>query len=241
MTGLLDQLDALQREFNARVIEDPILGGIVDGSISRAELIAVYREIWHCARQTPVVLGIAARSFELLGSEDPRFAGPEYARFKTPLYRALERELWEHSAEERGHDDWMLGDLVALGDDAAAVRGSSPGPAMAAYIACFQHAARGPAPLGVAGQAFILEGVGVQLWGDAVETLIARSPIPEIADAVVFLRRHAVIDVEHCARARERLARLEDPRDRAAIVYNARATVESWGRIGHDILRRRAA
>jgi hypothetical protein len=108
---------------------------------------------------------------------------------------------------------------------------------MAAYVAGFRHAAHSPTPLGVAGQAWILEGISERRWTIAVPNLLARSKIPGIDRAVSCLALHAEADIGHCARARARLARITDPRDQTAILHNARLTIETWGLVGREIVR----
>lgn len=135
----------------------------------------------------------------------------------------------------------MQADLAALDFSAAQLQRSTPGAAMAAYVAGIRHAASSPTPAGVAGRAWILEGISERRWGLAVERLLSRSRIPGIGEAVSCLALHAEADIGHCERARARLRRIEDPRDQTAILHNARWTIKTWGLVGHEILRREAS
>jgi len=235
---ILNELDCLQDLFISRLRADPLFGALIEGTISQAHLCAVYQEIWHCVCETPRSLAAAAKTLSLYRSSGARFSGEEFARFRTPFYGAILEELETHAREERGHDDWMMSDLVALGADAEAVRRSQPGPAMSAYLAVFRHAAVGRTPLGVSGQAYMLEGLGPLLWAKTVENLRRRSNIPNIAQAVYCLASHAEVDRHHREEARRRLVGFTDRRDYDAIVFNARATIDTWGGLSFDIIRR---
>jgi len=109
---------------------------------------------------------------------------------------------------------------------------------MSAYLAVFRHAAVGRTPLGVSGQAYMLEGLGPLLWAKTVENLRRRSNIPNIAQAVYCLASHAEVDRHHREEARRRLVGFTDRRDYDAIVFNARATIDTWGGLSFDIIRR---
>lgn len=238
MSDLIEDLDDLLRELVSRLEGDPVFGRLMDGTISRRHLVYLYTQIWHCLGVSTPALRAAGDSIARYGGDDPRFSGEAFARFKTPLYETLSAELRAHGQEEAGHDDWMCDDLVALGVPAAEVARSARGPAMSAYVAGIWNAALGPAPLGVAGQAYMLEGISELCWVRATSNLVAARRIPGIEHAVFCLREHGELDVGHCAKARSRLRRITDPRDQAAIVFNARLTIETWGRIGHEALCR---
>jgi hypothetical protein len=237
MNDFIDQLEQIEHQFIARLKGDPVVSRLLAGTISRPHLVAFYTQIWHCVRETPPALGNAARSMKLYAGDDPRFAGPAFARFKSEAYRELIDEMSRHEREEEGHDDWMMSDLNALGVSAEEVRNSRPLPSMAAYVATIRHASLGPAPVGVWGQAYVLEGVSAKLWAGAVKNLVERSGIPNVENAVYCLKQHAITDVGHRGEDQARLRLFTDPEDRAAIVFNARATHESWGRVGQDIVR----
>ncbi len=241
MRDFMVRLEQLLDEFVARLDADPVFGSLINGTITAPRLTRVYEQIWHCLKSSTPALRAAGDSIALYGTEDPAFAAEPFARYKTDLYRDLAGELRRHGDEESGHDDWMQADLAALDFSAAQLQRSTPGAAMAAYVAGIQHAASSPTPAGVAGQAWILEGISERRWGLAVERLLSRSRIPGIGEAVSCLALHAEADIGHCERARARLRRIEDPRDQTAILHNARWTIETWGLVGHEILRREAS
>lgn len=237
MSQLVPQLEAVLDQFNARLRADPVFAAMLNGTATREQLTWVYTQVWHCIQETPRALRAAAETIAAYASGDPRYAGEEYQRFKTPFYAGLLAEMREHSSEETGHDDWMKEDLVVLGVPAEEVERSRPAPAMAAYLAVLRHAARSRTPLGVWGQAYVLEGLTHTFWGPAADALVARAAITEIGKAVYCIRGHQKADVGHRAEAQRRLASLEDRRDQEAVLFNARATMETWGGLTHDLLR----
>lgn len=236
MSPLVPQLDAVIDEFMARMRRDPIFSAMLDGTVSKEHLIGVYTEVWHCIQETPRALAAAGQTIAAYASDDPAFAGEVYARFKGPIYAEMLKEFREHVSEETGHDDWMLTDLVALGVPEERVRASSPGRAMNAYLAVLRHTARSQTPIGVWGQAYVLEGLTHTFWEPALKAIRAKSIIPNIDNAAYCVDGHVVADRGHRAEARRRLALLDDPRDQEALLFNARATMETWGNLTHELL-----
>lgn len=238
MSTLVPQLDALLDSFVHDLEADPVFGAMAAGTLSRERLIGVYTEVWHCIQETPRALRAAAQTLQRIADDPVRYPGEEFERYRTPSYRALFAELGEHEHEETGHDDWMKTDLVRLGVAAEEVERSRPGPAMTAYLAVLRHTARSRTPIGVWGQAYMLEGLTARFWGPAADALVKAAAIPGIGDAVYCIRGHQVADVGHREEARRRLAALRDERDQEAILQNARATVQTWGQLGFDVLER---
>jgi pyrroloquinoline quinone (PQQ) biosynthesis protein C len=238
MSDIVVELDAIQDRFISELRGDPVFGAMMRGRVTREVLIAAYTEIWHCVRETPLALGQTARTIALYASDDPRFSGEQYARFKTPFYAEILAEMSGHSEEEIGHDHWTLSDIVNLGGDPEAVRRSQPRPAMAAYLAVFRHTAVSRTPVGVWGTAYVLEGLGELVDGPMAEALIKHSGIPNIEKAVWGLQGHAEADVGHREAARRRLRIFADHRDRESILRNAQTTAATWGGFGHDVLCR---
>ena len=237
MSDLVQRLDGLLDQFTSRLGRDPLFGAMLSGTIMREPLIGVYTEIWHCLRETPHALRAAGQSIALYAGAEPRYSGEEYARFKTPFYARLRAEFRHHTEEETGHDDWMKSDLCALGVPAEVTERSQPGPAMTAYLALIRHAARSRAPVGVWGQAYLLEGIASTFWPSVVRAMLSGARVPNIDAALSCIRGHLEADVEHRDEARRRLAALEHPHDQEAILFNARATIETWGELSQDVLR----
>jgi hypothetical protein len=238
MSQLVSQLDAILDDFRARMEDDPIFGAMLRGTASREHLAGVYGEVWHCIQETPRALSAAGQTLRKYAENPDRYPEEEFQRYRTPFFRALIAEFAEHTEEETGHDDWMKDDLGKLGVPAVDVERSQPGPAMTAYLAVLRHTARSRTPIGVWGQAYILEGLTHAFWAPAANAMVADGRIPRIADAVYCIRGHEVADLGHRKEAQRRLASLRDERDQEAVLQNARATVHTWGGLTLDILDR---
>ncbi len=240
MSDLIEQLEALSAQLAAQLEEDPVFGPLLRGTPTRAQLIGIYDEIRQGAKHVPAMLRAAGESMRLYGSDDARFADARWARFKTPYLQQMAKELAAHGDEESGHDAWLASDLGELGVSREALERSQPGPAAKAYIAMFWAAALSPTPVGVWGIAYVLESLGEKVAGRIVKNLIAHSQLPNIRNAVSFFGGHAESDVGHMDAARRRLRGFTDPADQEAVLLHARATLETWGRMGHDVYRQTA-
>ena len=237
MSNIIQQLDDMTRRLVAQLDADPVFGALLAGRSNVRHLIGIYDQIRHGAAQVPTHFRVAAESIRLYGSADPRFANARYERFKTPLYQEFADEIVRHAGEESGHDQWLADDLRALGVSNYELATSTPLPAAAAYLTQFRAAAVGPCPIGVWGIAYVLEGLGETIAGPIADNLRKFSGIANVDNAVSFFARHGEADVGHMEAARARLRRVASSEDLDAILFQARATLETWGRMGHDVAR----
>lgn len=148
-------------------------------------------------------------------------------------------------ADERGHDQFPLNDLTALGYSAAeVVRRVPPAPAAAALVAYAAQAIRGAEPVEFLGYIHAMERHVIRLspeWFAELERVL-----PEGVDATSGLRAHAAeLDTEHVEEAIAFFAGLPaDDRTRLAVgcyrttvVRNAptEAPEPSWDDLGRRL------
>jgi len=127
-----------------------------------------------------------------------------------PLGEFLER----HIPEERGHDQWLLDDIAALGADPEAVRRRVPVAAVAAMNGAqlwwIEHAH----PVALLGHAEVLEGTPPT--GEQLDEFERRTGVPP--ESLRFFRRHAVIDLRHREEIRATLDALPLSGEQEALV-----------------------
>jgi pyrroloquinoline quinone (PQQ) biosynthesis protein C len=202
----LQQRTAAER---SALLAVPAIRQTLAGQVTRARYAAFLREAYHHVKHTvPLLMACGSR------------LGPERARLRA----AVE----EYIAEERGHDEWILEDLRACGEDAEAVRHGTPSPAtelMVAYV--YDYVAR-VNPAGMFGMVHVLEGTSAALATRAAEAIARALHLP--SSAFSYLTSHGSLDQGHVAFF-ERTIEDFGAGDRNAVVHVARMVYRLYGDI----------
>lgn len=143
-----------------------------------------------------------------------------------PVAAPLERYLRAHAEEERGHDDWLLTDLAALGDtalgDTAATVAGEPPPSTARFVGAQYYWIEHHHPVALLGYIAVLES---NAPAPRLADHIASSGVPEASLRTV--RAHAELDDGHTADLFELLDALPlTPVLRRAVTTSALHTVD---------------
>jgi pyrroloquinoline quinone (PQQ) biosynthesis protein C len=184
---------------------------LFDGVIDAESYAAWLAQTYHYVRWTQPLLARAGRQMKRMGK-----------------YPALAELLLQKSSEEHGHEQWLLADLKSLGWTRERVEHVQVRPAVAAYVAWNRFTAESSAPAAFLGTAYVLEYLSVHRAGLAAEQLITRAAIPNIQQAVSFLRGHADADGDHVDGLLSVLRSLTDRQEQAAILLSARTTRELY-------------
>ena len=206
----MDWTSALEDEARLLVEElelHPAARRLFDGSISKDGYITWLVQTYHYVQWTTPLLEQAGRRMKRLG--------------RNVLLGEL---LLQKASEERGHERWLLADLMNLGYSKRQVENTRPTRAVEAYITWNRFQAEAGSPTAFLGTAFVLEYLSVHRAGEAVERLLARDTIPNIHKAVTFLRGHAGADGAHVAELMAVLRTLTDPTEQSALLLSARNT-----------------
>lgn len=197
-------------EARAGLLSAPVIQACLRGEVAPASYTAFLREAYHHVRHT-VPLMRACRA--ALPARHGWLRGP----------------LDEYIVEEQGHEEWILDDLRACGEDAEAVRRGRPGHATEVMVAyAYDTIARGN-PLGFFGMVHVLEGTSVSLALIAADRIQQQLRLPDAAFS--YLRSHGTLDREHTAQFALLMDRVADPRDHADIVHAARAFYRLYGEV----------
>ena len=174
----------------------------------RAFLHDLYHIVWHFC---PVMATAAARCDERL--------------------REVRYELYERIAEEKGHEDWVLEDVAAVGGDLRAVRETPPSAPVQAMIGFNYYAAERVHPCSVLGMLYVLEVVA-SVYGGKVADSIARAIGRETAaGGFRFLSSHAAMDADHMAKLNVLLKTITDPAAQAAVLRSTRVNFHQFGQL----------
>jgi len=202
-------LKGIADQFYGQLRFKPVMKHFATGDVSRVEYVTFLRQSYHYVQATTPNLNAAAAS----------------VRQSSSSHRDdISARFLEHAADEQGHDEWILDDLEALGEDRAAVHDFQPCTAVRAYLAYSHHLARSRHAVALFGQAYVLEGGALESSDYMVRGLIEHSGIPNIADGVKYLRLHGEVDIEHVQALGRALDWVTEPEDQYAVRLAAEFT-----------------
>ena len=203
-----------QRTAGAReeLLAVPVIRDSLAGRITRTQYAAFLREAYHHVKHTvPLLMACGSR----LGDA------------RAPLRGAVE----EYIAEERGHEEWILDDLRACGEDAEAVRAGAPAPATELMVAYVHDYIARVNPVGMFGMVHVLEGTSSALATRAAQAIAQALRLPPAA--FTYLTSHGALDQEHVRFFQDTVNKLSGE-DQQSVVHVARMVYRLYG----DIFRR---
>jgi hypothetical protein len=171
-----EELERRTAAERAELLAAPAIADCLAGRVTRTRYVAFLRQAYHHVRHTVPLLEACAGRY-----------GVERA--------ALRAALAHYIAEESGHEQWILADLRACGDDPEAARRAPPAPAtelMVAYV--YDYIAR-IHPAGLFGMVHVLEGTSSALATRAAHSIAAALRLPPAAFS--YLSSHGALDQEH--------------------------------------------
>lgn len=205
---LVEQTDEARKAFerHARVVEACAQG--MDRERYLVFLRELYSMVWNF---NPISAAAAARL-------------PADLRF-------VQAFLYQHMAEEEGHDEWVLGDVAAIGGDVDAVRGSLNASAAAtqAFVG-FNYWQAESQPSAALGMLYALEMLA-SVYGEPLAEAQRERLFLDGDAGVSFLASHASADATHMEGLRVVLDQLEDEDAQAAIVNSVRVNYANLTRV----------
>jgi hypothetical protein len=141
-----------------------------------------------------------------------------------PVAAALVDYLAHHADEERGHDEWLLEDLEALGHDPREALEQIPSPRVASFVGAQYYWLRHSHPVSLLGHMAVVEGYPPQIgFADRLQHLTGH---PQ--DAFRALRRHERLDIRHRRELYETIDGLAlEPEHEALIGISALHTLDA--------------
>ena len=156
----------------------------------------------------------------------------------SPDDRRYQSALFEYIDEERGHEEWILEDIEALGGDPESVRQSAPRFPCKIMIGHAYYLVDHVSPYGLLGMVHVLEGMAVALAGDAVRAI--RKTMPGASDAgFKYLTTHGDLDVEH-TKLFKKLVNEMDQKHLPLVIESACDFYRLYGEIFRDLDIRRS-
>ena len=207
--AFFDELQQRTAAARGELLATPVINDCLAGRITRARYAAFLREAYHHVKHTvPLLMACGSR----LGEQ------------RAALRSAIEQYI----AEERGHEEWILDDLRACGEDPEAVRAGAPAPAtelMVAYV--YDYIAR-INPAGMLGMVHVLEGTSSALATRAAQAIARALRLPH--SAFTYLTSHGSLDQDHVEFFKGTIEGLT-AEDRSSTVHVARMVYRLYGDI----------
>ena len=222
----MEQLHALDETLDRlcdRLESDTPFKNLVDGKVDLDFYIRFLIQTYHYVRFTPYSLKLAA---------DSLYGHP------SPIYQSLRQRFKEHQADEEGHDQWVLNDLRNLGQDPGIVERVLPSDEVAAYNAYSKFVVKSSSPVAILGEAFMLEGISQRYGTSMAQNLARRSGIPNVANAVSFLKGHGHTDQGHMAELRHVLELISDEHDWESILLCAKVVSQLYAAMIDGLMAR---
>lgn len=203
---LVAQTEASRNEF----LSIPLLQHALRGEVTLEQYRAFLGQAYHHVRHTvPLLMGFG-------------YHLPQRLQW-------LQDAVIEYIEEEKGHEAWILDDIVACGGNAEAVSAEEPLPPTETMVACAHDVIRRRNPIGFFGMVFVLEGTSAQLATRAAAAIGQRLQLPQ--NAFSYLISHGLLDQEHVAFFRTLIDRLDAPEDQRALIRGANAFYRLYGDI----------
>ena len=138
--------------------------------------------------------------------------------------------LYDHMDEEKGHEQWVVNDLEAMGVRAEEVLAYKPTDFMLALNGYNYWAADRRHPCSVLGMLYALEVIS-SVYGGQMTTAISESLLLQGDRGISFISSHATLDAEHMAELRVILNTLHDEAAKDAIIESTIFNFHQFGRV----------
>jgi pyrroloquinoline quinone (PQQ) biosynthesis protein C len=208
---LLETTDLSRREFEAIPKMNSMLSRGLAIAEYRAFLHDLYYIVWHFC---PIMAAAASR------------CGDEF--------RQVREELYQRIQEEKGHENWVLEDLEAVGGNIARVRDHAPSAPVQCMLAFNYVCAERSHPCSVLGMLYCLEVVA-SAYASTLAQSIARALDRDMdGPGFKFLLSHSAMDQEHVAKLNVLMKTIEDPVAQDAIINATRVNFYQYGRDFHE-------
>jgi pyrroloquinoline quinone (PQQ) biosynthesis protein C len=214
---LVENSDAHRRAIET----SPRVQQMMHKGLALPEYLAFLRDLYHIVWHfCPIMAAAAARCGDAL--------------------RTVRYELYERIEEEKGHEDWVLEDIAALGGNvnagiAALGKGvAAPSAPVQAMIGFNYYAVERVHPCSVLGMLYVLEVVASVYGGKAADSIARAIGRDTAKGGFRFLSSHATMDVDHMAKLNVLLKTIEDPAAQAAVIASTQVNFHQFGQLFSD-------
>ncbi|WP_218312445.1 TenA family transcriptional regulator [Alteromonas antoniana] len=207
---LYERLQAETQAERAYLTESPIIKQCFTGDISLSDYTAFLTQAYHHVKHTVPLLMATGASL------------PEAKEW-------LREAVGEYIEEEMGHQEWILNDLAACGEDKEQVRRSQPAAATELMVAYAYDCIHRKNPLCFFGMVFVLEGTSIALADNAAASI--KDALSLSPKAFSYLRSHGSLDQEHIVFFEGLMNRIEDKEEQDIIIHSAKMFFQLYANI----------
>jgi len=193
----------------------PLIRRAIAEGLPREVYVAYLTQAYLHVSQTCPLLALAADH-----------AGPDDSTLRDALFEYIE--------EEKGHELWILDDVVAMGGDREAARQARMNIGCRAMVGYVRYAIEHLSPYALLGMVHVLEGMSVEL-ADAAAAGIGRATGAAGGKGFSYLVSHGSIDQEHVAFFRDLVNGIEDRGKQDVIIETARIVYWLFGEMFNQI------
>lgn len=208
MSGFYQHLINETQKERLQLTTIPVIQQALRGDISKAQYAAFLGQAYHHVRHTvPLLMACGSRL--------------------TNSHYWMQEAIAEYIEEEIGHDEWILNDIRACGEDAERVRQSVPHFETEMMVSYAYHQIDRGNPVGFFGMVFVLEGTSVALATHAASSIQVSLKLPDAAFS--YLNSHGSLDQSHVKFFEDLMNRVDQPADQHTILHCARNFYRLYG------------
>ncbi|MEN0036396.1 MAG: AMP-binding protein [Cellvibrio sp.] len=212
-----DRLEQETQQDRMYLLSSPIIQRcMAQGQFSLAEYIEFLTQAYHHVKHTvPLLMAVGSR---------------------LPAEKESYREaIAEYIEEELGHQEWILNDLAACGEEKETIRYGRPNMATELMVSYAYDTVMRNNPMAFFGMVFVLEGTSINLASPAADIIQAHLGLPN--KAFSYLRSHGSLDQEHIVFFAKLMNSLTDEKDQEDILHAAKMFFRLYGNIFRSIER----
>lgn len=214
------ELTTATKPHREELMRIPVIEDCLSGKVGLATYVAFLTEAYHHVKHTvPLLMACGARLPDRLGW--------------------LQQNIIEYIDEEQGHERWILNDISACGAEAAVAAEMCPSVATEVMVSYAYDTIARRNPIGFFGMVFVLEGTSVAIATRAADVIERELGLPR--SAFSYLRSHGSVDQKHIGDYERIVNRLDDERDRLAVIRSAQIFFKLYGDIFRQLPRAPAA
>jgi pyrroloquinoline quinone (PQQ) biosynthesis protein C len=150
------------------------------------------------------------------------------ARLPEP-HEWLREAIGEYIEEEMGHQEWILNDIQACGVNPETVRYGQPNLQTELMVSYAWDTIQRRNPVAFFGMVLVLEGTSVEFATRAATAIQESLELPK--KAFSYLSSHGSLDISHMDFFKTLMNRIDDPRDKEAIIHCAKVMYTLYGNI----------
>lgn len=203
-----DTLQADTADARAHVMNAPVLTAIAEGRFDLNSYTWFLTQAYHHVKHTvPLMMSCGGRL-------------PDHLEF-------VRKALVEYIDEEYGHQEWILNDLAACGENKESIRNGQPDASIELMVAYLYDQIHRGNPAAFFGMVQVLEGTSIELATPMGEKIQKQLGLPDRAFS--YLYSHGALDQDHFVFFRDLMNTITHPADQQAIIESARMVYRLYG------------